>query len=162
MSFGVKTIMKKIKVILFLCIICAAIIGLFIYAFTPPKGNRYYVPEKYAGWVCISYNVDSAPELKMEDGYLVHKIPEDGILKTSSAPRFSPTRDEYFYYKEKEIRKANELQHGGGYSKEVDGNKMHHFYFWLSSGNLKTDYETYVKNRDHNTDPECGPWKRKT
>jgi|WetSurMetagenome_2_1015567.scaffolds.fasta_scaffold59033_3 hypothetical protein len=161
MSFGVKTIMKKTKLILSLLLLVATLVGFVVYAFTPPKGNRYYVPENYAGWVCISYNVDGAPALEIKEGYLIHKIPEDGILKTSSAPRLSPTKDEYFYYKEKEIRKANELQHGGGYSKEVQGNKIHHFNFWLSSGNLKTDYEKYVKNRDSNTDPECGPWKRK-
>jgi hypothetical protein len=153
--------MKTIKIrLISLLLLVAGIIAFIIYALTPPKGDRYYLPEKYAGWICESYNVDGAPPLAVEDGFLVHKIPDNGILATSSAPRLSPKADEYFYYNEKGMRKAKELQHGGGYSTEIQGQREHHFYFWISSGALDSDYENYVKNRDVKSEPECGPWKK--
>jgi|SRR4030042_1919572 len=153
--------MKPIKIIVIsFLVLSAAIIGFIIFALTPPKGDRYYLPDKYAGWICESYNVDGAPRLAVEDGFLVHKIPQNGILKTSSEPRLSPKADEYFYYTEKGIRKAKELKHGGGYSKQKEGQKEYRIYFWISSGDVDSDYEKYVKNRDINSEPACGPWKK--
>ena len=46
----------------------------------PPKANRYYFPEYYRGWICIQYNIENARPLPIEDGFLVHKIPENGLL----------------------------------------------------------------------------------
>ena len=87
--------------------------------FFPPKGGKYYFPEFYRGWMCISYNVEGAPPLHVEDGYLVHKIPGNGLLVTSSAPRLiAPKHDEYYYYSDKGVREAEELQQGGGYTKQ--------------------------------------------
>ncbi len=151
--------MKKIILLSFL-FLTIGIIGLILYALKPPKGDRYYLPEKYAGWICVSYNIESAPPLTIEENFLVHRISTNGILKTSSAPRLSPKADEYFYYNKKGIRKATQLKHGGGYSKRAQGQKEHYFYFWVSSGDLDSDYEKYVKTRDINTDPECGTWKK--
>jgi hypothetical protein len=88
----------------------------------------------------------------------VIKIPLNGILKTSSEPRFSPTADEDFYYDEKGIRKAKELQHGGGGTVQKKDEKIITFNFWVSSGTLESDYEKYVNNRDGSI-IECGPWK---
>ncbi|MGD8948393.1 MAG: hypothetical protein PVG44_09575 [Desulfobacterales bacterium] len=114
--------MKKHKIILISSLtLVAVIIGFIVYALTPPKGDRYYFPEKYDGWICVSYNVEDAPPLVVEDGFLVHKIPPNGILKTSSAPRLSPKADEYFYYTENVIRTAKELKHGGGFSRQKKG-----------------------------------------
>ena len=153
--------MKKFKIILISALtLFAATIGLIVYSLTPPKGDRYYLPEKYAGWICISYNVEEAPPLVVEDGFLVHKIPPDGILKTSSDPRLSPKIDEYFYYTEKGIRPAKELKHGGGYSIQKKGQREFNFYFWVSSDDVNADYERYVKDKDVNSGPECGPWKK--
>jgi len=152
--------MKKFKIILISSLtLVAAAIGFIVYSLTPPKGNRYYLPEKYAGWICVSYNVEDAPPLVLEDGFLVHKIPPNGILKTSSDPRLSPKADEYFYYTEKGIRTAKELKLGGGYSKQKIGQRELNFFFWVSSDGLDTDYDRYVKDKDVNSDPECGPWK---
>ncbi len=138
----------------------AVIIGFIVYAFTPPKGDRYYLPEKYAGWICVSYNVEGAPLLAIEDGFLVHKIPSNGILKTSSGPRLSPKADEFLYYTEDITRNANELKHGGGFSSQNKGQKEFNFYFWVSNGDVDADYEKYVKGRDVNSEPKCGPWKK--
>lgn len=152
--------MKNIKTILIsLLALAASTIGFIVFALTPPKGDRYYLPEKYAGWVCVSYNIDGAPLLDIEDGYLVHKIPQNGILKTSSEPRFSPKADEYFYYSEKGNRKATELKHGGGYSHQIKDQKEFNFYFWVTTDDIDADYEKYVKNSNEGSEPKCGPWK---
>ena len=123
------------------------------------KGERYYLPESYAGWVCVSFNVDGAPPLPTDDGFLVIKVPSNGILKTSTEPRFSPKIDEYFYYNEKSIREAEELQHGGGSTVQMKDKKEITFHFWVSNGSRESDYEKYVKNKN-NSVTECGPWKK--
>jgi len=152
-----------IKVIIAtISVVTIAVLGLMFYAHTHrPKGEKIYLPEKYAGWVCVSYNVDGAPPLPEEDGFLVVKIPPNGILKTSSALRTSPREDEYFYYSENGIRKAQEIQLGGGGTVQKKDEKAITAQFWLSSGNRESDYEKYVKNSDVNSDPVCGPWKIK-
>ena len=152
--------MTKNKLILLSALFIAVALVGFIYAFTSPKGDRYYLPELYASWVCVHYNVAGAPPLAIEDGFLAHKVPLSGLIITSSEPRLSPKRDEYYYYSDKGIRAAKELQHGGGYSQQKKGEKEFRFYFWLSSSTIDSDYEKYVKNRDINVEPSCGPWKK--
>ena len=122
------------------------------------KGHRYYLPEMYAGWVCVYYDVDNAPPLPVEDGYLVVKIPENGIVKTSSRPRGEKLKSEYYYYGARGIRSAMELKLGGGFTVQKEGEKQFVSYWWISSNDANADYERYVKNRDVNTVPQCGPW----
>lgn len=139
----------------------SAYAGLILYADSHrPKGEKMYLPEKYAGWVCVSYSVDGAPPLPEEDGFLVVKIPPNGIVKTSSELRTSPKESEYYYYNESGTRKASELQHGGGGTIREKGEKSIMVHFWVSSGNKASDYEKYVKNLDVNSYP-CGPWEAK-
>ena len=160
--------MRKIKIILIICIILALIyIGLIFYAFQPTKGSRYLLPEKYSGWICVSYEVEDAPLLKKEDGFLLLKIPENGIVKTSSTTGnyskegyYIPTYDEFYYYSKNNIRKAEELKMGGGYTVQMEGEKSITSYFWVSSENPDEDYEKYVKGRDVLQNPHCGRWRR--
>jgi len=152
--------MNKIKTILILLVVLAlSYVGLLIYAHTPGKGDRYFLPEKYAGWICVSYDVINMPPLDIQDGFLIHKIPENGILKTSSRPRLSPSYDEYYYYTKEETRKAEELEHGGGYTVQIEGQKAFTSYFWISSGDAQKDYEKYVKDGDVSLS-KCGPWEK--
>ena len=158
--------MKMKRYVIFL----ALMLWTFIYIsgcalFYPPKGDRYYFPELYRGWVCVHYNVEDAPQLPIEDGYLVHKIPENGLLVTSSAPRqVAPQRSEDYYYSNKGVRKAKELQHGGGYTKQQKTglNEEIKLYFWISCcGHVESDYNNYIKNHtDVDTDPKCGRWNQ--
>jgi hypothetical protein len=146
-------------------------LGIIVYIsacalFYPPKTDRYYFPELYRGWVCVQYNVKNAPPLPVEDGYLIHKIPENGLLITSSAPRMvEPHRAEYYYYSTHGVRKAKELQHGGGYAKQqkIGSEEEIKLYFWISCcGHIESDYDIHVKNQiDTDTDPVCGRWDQK-
>ena len=158
--------MKALKIISISFIVLAILYyGLILYAFSPQKGGKYYFPEKYGGWVCVSYEAEGMPPLEIQDEFLIYKIPESGILKTSSEPRLSPTYNEYYYYTEKGVREAEEIGFGGGFTSQMEGEKMFTSYFWISSGDVQEDYEKYVKDRprvDENggfIDPVCGRWK---
>ncbi len=133
---------------------------LYIYASSPIKGNKYFFPEKYAGWICITYEAEGMPPLKEENGFLIAKIPKNGRLKTSSEMRTSPVHHEYYYYSKEGVREAKELGLGGGYSSQDSGKKEITSYFWISTkDNLDNDYKKYVENEEALLAPSCGLWK---
>lgn len=46
---------------------------------------RYLIPNGYVGWIKVTYNVNGAAPLQIgAKGFYVLKIPQSGILKTSS------------------------------------------------------------------------------
>jgi len=163
-----KLFNNKLFKIIFISLVVLVIsyMGLMWYAFHPVKGERYLFPEKYRGWVCVTYNADGFPPLKKEEGFFLIKIPKNGMVKTSSTPNnyskegyYIPTYDEHYYYSDKGIREAKELAMGGGYTVQQIGNKELTSYFWISTkGNLKSDYEQYVKVEDVLQEPHCGEW----
>jgi hypothetical protein len=52
----------------------------------PP--SKFLVPPNYEGAVITVYEQPGFPALPMEDGFLVHRYPDDGILFTSSKQLF--------------------------------------------------------------------------
>ncbi len=119
----------------------------------------------------MTYNAKNSPLLRKENGFLLVKIPKNGIVKTSSVPNnyskegyYIPIYDEYYYYSDKGIKKAKELAIGGGFTVTKEGSDELTFYFWISTKeNLKSDYKQYVKdvpNMDENgiIEPACGQW----
>jgi len=155
--------MKKISTFLLCTVIFPIILsGCNPNLFLSQKGGKYYFPENYSGWVCEVYNVEGAPPLTNDDGFQVLKIPKNGIIKTSSNPRTSPKYDEYFYYDGNNIREAKELKLGGGFSYQKANEKELKFFFWVSSGDIDSDYEKYVKDKNESIVPVCGPWSEQT
>lgn len=141
------------------------------YAYHPVKGTKYLFPKKYRGWICVTYNAKRFPPLQKENGFFLVKIPESGVLKTSSTPNtyskegyYIRAYDEYYYYTDKGIREAKELAMGGGFTVHKEGSDEWSSCFWISTkGNSKSDYEQYVKDVpkiDDNgiIEPECGRW----
>jgi hypothetical protein len=63
--------------------------------------TRYLLPEGYIGWVRVEYNIDLALPSPIEDGHCVLKIPECGILATSSELEYSRVADDYYYYSDR-------------------------------------------------------------
>ncbi len=153
---------KSIKIILTTVVALPISCMLFyIYASSPIKGNKYFFPEKHTGWVCVTYNAEGMLPLREEDGYLVAKIPKDGILRTSSRMRTSPVHHEYYYYSEEGVRKAEELGLGGGYSSRHKGKKEITSYFWIGIKDiLDNDYKKYVKKENVLSTPSCGLWRK--
>ena len=152
-----------------LLILSASCILLLYYAWYPEKGTRFLIPEKYSGWICVSYNAEGTPPLEKQDGFSLIKVPKNGIVKTSSSMGsyteegcYIPRNDEYYYYSEKGTREAKELDIGGGFTRRKTGEKEITSYFWVSTkGNAESDYGKYVKGFDALQDPTCGPWETK-
>jgi hypothetical protein len=164
-----KLINNKLFKIIFisLIVIITSYIALIIYVWYPEKGIRYLFPEKYKGWICVTYNVIGSSPLEKQDGFSLLKIPNNGVIKTSSTLNnyskegyYISTYDEYYYYSEQGIREAKELVFGGGFTSQNKGSTAITSYFWISTeGNLDNDYNKYIKDRDVLKAPPCGEWK---
>ena len=103
------------------------------------RPTRYILPEGYAGWVEIEYEVEGAPPLPIEDGQYVAEIGPDGRLVTSSSIDFgTPLRgsDEYVYQESGERITADASQSRVGYWRPTIGRRS----IRLDSGDI-----TYVK-----------------
>jgi len=162
---------RSTKIVLSIAIaLPVAYYSLIYYAFRPSKGVRFLFPEKYAGWVCVTYDAKDAPPLERQDGFMFVKVPKNGVVRTSSTGSYDendyyiPTYNEYYYYSENGTRKVErgEIDFGGGFTSQMEGKKEITSYFWISTkGNGKSDYEKYVKGRDVLEVPPCGIWERK-
>jgi hypothetical protein len=62
----------------------------------PPE--RFLIPAGYTGWVRIDFRQRNAPSLPIENGRLLLKLNENGLLRTSSDPQSGHGRDDFFYY----------------------------------------------------------------
>jgi hypothetical protein len=119
-----------------------------------PKRNRYLIPDGYAGWLCISYNVPGAAALPMEDGFRLVQFPPSGVIKTSS--EFLPGggyKDESFYYSGTTRRPVPSEQRGGGYTTTEIATPQFTNQFWISR-DAKADYPIYVEGKPDT----CGPF----
>jgi len=65
---------------------------------------RYLLPEGYIGWVRVEYSIDRALPLPVEAAHCVVKIPESGVLVTSSKLDYTRVVDDYYYYSDRERR----------------------------------------------------------
>jgi len=59
--------------------------------------TRFLVPEGYVGWVEVEYGGNAAP-LPMVNGKYTCRIPESGLVVTSSPLEEGWAKDEYYYY----------------------------------------------------------------
>jgi len=123
---------------------------------TSPR-NRYLVPDGYAGWLCISYDISSAHHLPVEDGFRLVVFPPSGVVETSSPGLPGEEyRDQYFYYKGNKRRVLDvSTELGGGFT-EARVQRPEHFTakFWVSR-NTRADFTVYVDDKPY----ECGPFK---
>ncbi len=62
----------------------------------PPE--RFLIPAGYNGWVHVDFRQKGAPALPVEDGRLLLKLDEHGMLQTSSDPLSGHGNDDFFYY----------------------------------------------------------------
>jgi hypothetical protein len=68
------------------------------------SSSLFLIPEGYAGWIRIEFEVQGAPPLPIEGGQYVLKIPSDGVLRTSSAEQYGWAKDHYYYYSGQGVR----------------------------------------------------------
>lgn len=60
--------------------------------------ERHLVPEGYQGWAVVKYDIPGQPELPIDDGVLIFKYPDSGILETQTGWNPGFKRKEYFSY----------------------------------------------------------------
>lgn len=88
------------------------------------RPNLYLIPEGYVGWVRIDYEVEGAPELPIEDGFYLLRIPASGHWKTSAGYETGWASDEYYYVDatgDRERIPATAPDRGGLIWREVTG-----------------------------------------
>jgi hypothetical protein len=73
--------------------------------FAKPIRMIYLIPEGFTGGVVIFYNDEKGtiPE-EMQDGSVVYRIPQNGILIVKSPKKRGPYELSYFYVNKKDIR----------------------------------------------------------
>jgi hypothetical protein len=77
--------------------------------------TRFLIPDGYVGWVEVKYGDSNVPALQMDKGTLICRIPDNGLLATSSAVEEGWAKDEYFYYsKDGSLRDLKETGWGAG------------------------------------------------
>ena len=127
------------------------------------RPSLYLIPEDYVGWIRIDFGVDDAPPLTLEEDYYLFKIPQTGILQTSSSLEEGYAADEYFYYSpfgdsrrplRGTISGGNGLIWGEVVSR-VQDQKERHLYFFV--GNEKQFKELGLKAKDREGNPTVGP-----
>jgi hypothetical protein len=59
---------------------------------------KFFIPEGYVGPAEIHYGDPNAPSMPLQNGTVICRIPESGILRTSSLIEDGWAKDEYFYY----------------------------------------------------------------
>ena len=122
-----------------------------------PKRNRYLIPEGYAGWLCVTFEVLGAPPLLIEDGFTVVRFPADGRAVTSTALQGGEMRDEfYFYFSDRRMPFDAAKNLGGGYTVSGPPNLPGLMYkFWVSP-NATVDYPRFVAGKADT----CGPFQK--
>ena len=58
--------------------------------------EKHYVPEGCIGWISVTYNIPTAPELPIRDGAILFRYGEDGTLETSTPRNDGFKRQDFF------------------------------------------------------------------
>jgi hypothetical protein len=139
---------------------------------------HYLIPDGYVGWVKVEFNVKNAPTLPFEDGHYIFKIPNSGLLQTSSDDEIGFADDKYFYVSGSNKRQLvagiiiNAITmiwsgYGGGDLIIGSTDKpLKYIYFFVGP---KDEYEKYKCKQpqdclepDENGDPKVGNKKLKS
>lgn len=93
----------KIKSLSFLIVIgILVILAWFFFSWYGKPIERtpslFLIPKGYVGQVEVKYGQSDYPAIPKENGYLVHKIPQNGVLLTSTkGPEEGQAQDKFHY-----------------------------------------------------------------
>jgi hypothetical protein len=77
--------------------------------------TTFLIPDGYVGWVEVKYGENGALPLQEDKGKYTCRIPESGLLNTSSALEAGWAKDQYFYYsRDGSVRQLRETGWGAG------------------------------------------------
>ena len=104
--------------------------------------QTYLLPEGYEGCVVIRYDIPDAPKLKIENNEIVYRVPEDGIIETSSPYDYGWVNDEHSgafqlkaFYIDKEGKRTAQLPEeeigfgANGASQKDEGEQEEEYYY---------------------------------
>lgn len=99
------------------------------------KRDIFLIPEHFNGWVCVHYGKVDSKELSYEDGFRVVKVPESGIVETSSPgiPGVGYVDKEFFVAKDGHRYPVPSSYKGGGgtHSRLSWSTSEYIFIFWI-------------------------------
>jgi hypothetical protein len=74
------------------------------------NSSRFLIPEGYQGLIVIEFGLKGEPEIQVEDGYHIFRIPESGLLQTSSNFVYGTSKPfQYYYYSSTGIKDFKSL-----------------------------------------------------
>ncbi len=127
------------------------------------RPSLYLIPEDYVGWVRIDFGVNDALPLALEGDHYLFKLPQTGLIQTSSALEEGYATDKYFYYSTSgDARRPLRSTVSGGdgmiwgevVSRVQDQKELHQYFF---VGNEKQFKEFGLKAKDKDGNPTVGP-----
>jgi hypothetical protein len=96
--------------------------------------TRFLIPDGYVGWVEVKYGDSNAFPFPMDQGTLICRIPDSGLLATSSLFEQGWAKDEYFYYsKNGSVRALKETGWGLGGMIWGGSNSTSEQYFYIGT-----------------------------
>lgn len=132
--------MKKwIMIILgsLLLIVLIAIIWEFVYLKTTTKEEVFILPHNFKGIVLIAYDQKDGLEDVKEDGKLIYKIPQNGVLKLKR--KEATTLSKSWYYFEDEQGKRTVLEYCFAPCDEMKNNPDIFFAYGTSNGGAESE-----------------------
>ena len=61
------------------------------------KGYRFVLPEAYVGWARVEFAVSGAKPMRIEDGFRLAVVPEDGLVVTSDSILLGQYLEEVYF-----------------------------------------------------------------
>ena len=88
------------------------------------RGSTVVIPQGFAGWARIEYQVPGAAELPLEGGQYLIVIPKSGFVATSSKPESGFGDDQYFQVDDHGVRSALTIEQGDPKAAAIRARKM--------------------------------------
>ena len=104
--------------------------------------QTYLLPAGYEGCVVIHYDIPDAPELKAVNNEIVYRVPEDGLIETSSPYDFGWVNEKHSggfelkaFYVDEEGNRTGQLPQeeigfgANGATQYGDGKEEEHYFY---------------------------------
>ncbi len=148
-----KWIMIIVGSLLF--IVLVAVVWQLVYFKTTIKEEVYILPQNFKGIVLIAYNQNNGLEDIIEDGKLIYKIPQSGVLKLKR--KEATTLSKSWYYFEDEQGKRTTLYHCFAPCQDMRNNPDKIFAYGKSNGGFESEggqaeMTTFLVGTYHDTD----------
>ncbi|HLY36650.1 MAG TPA: hypothetical protein VKU61_01355 [Candidatus Binatia bacterium] len=113
--------------------------------------DRYLLPDGYAGWVQITFNVPAAPYFPREDGFRLVTVPDTGEVETSEVPSYGEGYIHQYYWVRADGSRSPAMI-GGGFSITGRVGGQDRWCFFVGDESDRKRYERMYRVRD--TSPE--------